>query len=92
MTDAMVLAGRVEQPSHPVLLVDGAFAIGMHRSSEFEMEHRPGTSLGGDPSGRVVLCEGCQRFLPVSVNYADLQGLWELASRRGKAVPAMLLA
>jgi len=72
--DPMLLARGVEEPVDPVLLVHGAFAIGLHGSCEFEMEHRPGPSAAGDPSGRVVVRVSCHPFMPVLVNYADLQG------------------
>jgi hypothetical protein len=90
--DGMRVARGVEEPVEPVLLVHGAFAISLHGSCEFEMEHRPGPSAAGDPSGRVVVRVSCHPFMPVLVNYADLQGFWAGLRGRARASPPMLAA
>jgi hypothetical protein len=64
-----LLPARVEEASEVCPLVELAHPIGVDGAGEFEMEHGPGPSSGGDPSDRVVVSVSCPEFMSELVIY-----------------------
>lgn len=79
--DRCLLPSGVEEASVVCPLIELALAFGMHGSGEFEMEHGPGPSSGGDPSGRVVVPVSCPEFMPELVIYQA--GPWRFLGHPG---------
>lgn len=67
--DRELVPAGLEEATVVCSLVELSRAFGMHGSGEFEMEHGPGPSSGGDPSDRVVVPVSCPEFMPELVIY-----------------------